>query len=48
MNNRRDDINITNSLISAGANLNYRTQSGYTALIVGKFCFSKLYILNLY
>jgi hypothetical protein len=32
---RRDSLNITNTLISAGEDLNYQNSNGYTALIIG-------------
>jgi hypothetical protein len=32
---RRDSLNITNTLISAGQDLNYQNTNGYTALIIG-------------
>jgi len=41
LNNRRNNCNITNLLVSAGANLDYKNNYGYTALITGKFIFSK-------
>ena len=41
MNNQNNNINITNLLISAGANLTYQNIYGYTALIAGNSLYLK-------
>ena len=40
---RRDSLNITNTLISAGVDLNYQNSNGYTALIIGCLKIKNLY-----